>query len=202
MNIGLARLKKEYKISLQDPTPGILAEPDPKNWFTWHFVFFDLPSDTPYARGCYHGELRFPLAYPNAPPDILMHTPSGRLEVETKICTSFSSFHPESWSPSWNVQTILKGIVSFFLGDEGGTGTTRASNAMRRRLAAHSNAHNLKNHYFIELFQEKLEKMGKDLTCPTEDPVNPQESHQFLICCGVVLVLAALIGKYVWRTYI
>ena len=199
MNIGLARLKKEYRIALKDPTPGILAEPDPKNWFIWHFVFFDLPSDTPYASGVYHGELRFPLAYPNAPPEILMHTPSGRLETETKICTSFSSFHPESWSPSWNVQTILKGIVSFFLGDEGGTGTTQASASKRRSLAVDSYATNLGNRYFVELFKEKLERMGKDLSVRVEVE-RPQQACNSLVCVVLVLVVG-LVGKYVWKIY-
>ena len=195
MNIGLARLKKEYKFALQDPTPGILTEPDPKNWFVWHFVFFDLPTDTPYSAGVYHGELRFPLAYPNAPPDILMHTPSGRLEVETKICTSFSSFHPESWSPTWNVQTILKGIVSFFLGDEGGTGTTSSSNATRRRLARQSHAFNATNRLFVELFKEKLERMGKDLSPKGEESRGSEEETGVTVwmVLGVVAVIVACI---------
>ena len=202
MNIGLARLKKEYQLFLKDPPLGVVAEPDPKNWFRWHFVFYDLPAEGPYAGGFYHGELVFPLAYPNAPPDILMHTPSGRFEVETKICTSFSSFHPESWSPSWNVQTILKGIISFFLSDEGGTGTTRASNATKKAFASGSVAFNLKDKAFVELFQAKLEALGKDLTVrapPCDPSPRSQDAKELLIGAGVLLAVGlAMIGKYLY----
>ena len=43
------------------------------------------------------------------PPSIYMVTPSGRFEVNMKICMSMSDFHPESWNPSWRVETILVG---------------------------------------------------------------------------------------------
>ena len=36
-----------------------------------------------------------------------MLTPSGRFEVNKKICLSISSFHPETWQPSWGIRTAL-----------------------------------------------------------------------------------------------
>lgn len=28
-----------------------------------------------------------------------------------------TDFHPESWNPAWSVDTILTGLLSFFLSD-------------------------------------------------------------------------------------
>lgn len=43
-----------------------------------------------------------------------MLTPSGRFEVNKKICLSISSFHPETWQPSWGIRTALLAIMAFF----------------------------------------------------------------------------------------
>mmetsp|Transcript_5822 Transcript_5822/g.17827 ORF Transcript_5822/g.17827 Transcript_5822/m.17827 type:complete len:168 (+) Transcript_5822:388-891(+) len=68
-----------------------------------------------------------------------MHTPNGRFETGTRLCLSISDFHPESWSPSWGVSTILLGLLSFMLQvDQVALGTLPASSAsadLRRRLA-------------------------------------------------------------------
>ena len=44
-------------------------------------------------------------------PAIYMMTPSGRFDTTKKLCLSLSDFHPESWSPAWNVSSILVGSV-------------------------------------------------------------------------------------------
>lgn len=36
----------------------------------------------------------FPPTYPFAPPSILLLTPNGRFEVNTRLCLSFTDFHP------------------------------------------------------------------------------------------------------------
>ena len=76
------------------------------------------PPDTPYAEGYYHGKLIFPSDYPMNPPEIYMMTPSGRFEVNTTLCLSISSYHPEHWSPMWTIATIVRGllfIISYLL---------------------------------------------------------------------------------------
>jgi hypothetical protein len=40
----------------------------------------------------YHGKLKFPPDYPFAPPGIMMHTPSGRFEVNMRLCLSMSEW--------------------------------------------------------------------------------------------------------------
>ena len=67
----------------------------------------------PYEKGYYHGLLIFPTDYPVKPPEIRMLTPSGRFEVNTPLCTQFSSFHPWKWRPSWTIAYILKGLANF-----------------------------------------------------------------------------------------
>jgi hypothetical protein len=52
------------------------------------------------AGGWYHGKLKFPPDYPFAPPGIMMHTPSGRFEVNMRLCLSMSDYHPETWQAS------------------------------------------------------------------------------------------------------
>ena len=58
--------------------------------------------------------MQLPPNYPFAPPEILLLTQSGRFEVNKKICLSISSFHPESWQPSWGIRTALIALTAFF----------------------------------------------------------------------------------------
>ena len=47
-----------------------------------------------------------------------MNTPSGRFEPGTRICMSFTDYHPEDWNPAWSAFTILTGLLSFMVEDE------------------------------------------------------------------------------------
>ena len=47
------------------------------------------------------------------PPHIVFLTPSGRFETNTKICLSFSAFHPELWQPAWGIRLILEALIAF-----------------------------------------------------------------------------------------
>eukprot|EP00770_Monocercomonoides_exilis_P001215 MONOS_1207.1-p1 / transcript=MONOS_1207.1 / gene=MONOS_1207 / organism=Monocercomonoides_exilis_PA203 / gene_product=Ubiquitin-conjugating enzyme 6 A (Ubc6A) / transcript_product=Ubiquitin-conjugating enzyme 6 A (Ubc6A) / location=Mono_scaffold00020:175306-176049(+) / protein_length=196 / sequence_SO=supercontig / SO=protein_coding / is_pseudo=false len=98
------------------------------------------------------GVLKFPQNYPFAGPEIQMFTPSGRFETNTPICTSMSNFHPESWSTTWSVSSILVGLVSFMAEESHGVGSMSASDAERRKLAAQSIHFNQKNPVFNQLF--------------------------------------------------
>lgn len=112
---GAVRLQKEFK-ALEERKDSDLANfvatPTANNVFEWHFCIFGL-KDCAYEGGFYHGKLMFPIEYPNKPPGIIMFTPSGRFDVNKKICMSFSDFHPELWNPMWGVQTIIIGLISF-----------------------------------------------------------------------------------------
>ena len=62
------------------------------------------------------------------PPKITMITPNGRFEINKRLCLSISDFHPETWNPSWNVETILIGLYSFMLSEDYSDGTIGSIN--------------------------------------------------------------------------
>ena len=152
------RLEREL-IALRKSPPELLqACPLEKDIRTWMYVMDGSP-DTPFAGGQYIGMVKFPAQYPYKPPDILMLTPNGRFKPGEKICMSMTSFHPESWEPSWGVTTILLGLQSFMVDDDPAAGALfgpeQTSTSERRRLAAASRAWNRANSSdFVRLFPE------------------------------------------------
>lgn len=81
-----------------------------------HNIHFSCrgPKDTIFEGGIYHGKLILPAAFPFKPPDLLMITPSGRFETNKKICFSYTSYHPETWSPALKFKDIILGFLSLF----------------------------------------------------------------------------------------
>ena len=130
--IGAKRLQMELiAILKRKEFENFIAYPNASNIFDWHFVIFGL-KDCAYEGGYYHGNLIFPREYPFKPPRIKMLTPSGRFAVNTAICMSFSDFHPEMWSSSWGVATVVIGLISFMCTEEMTTGGVRASYSQRQ----------------------------------------------------------------------
>ena len=144
------RLMKEFQRLLRAPPPGIEARPLETDLLEWHFVF--RVTQEPYAGGEYHGRLNFPASFPMAAPSFRMLTPSGRFEPAARLCLSMSDYHPESWNPSWSVETLLVGLLSFMFEESDAIGSITASSAERKRLAATSKDFNAKNAIFRELF--------------------------------------------------
>ena len=62
-----------------------------------------------------------------------------------RICTSFSDYHPELWDPSWNVETIVVGLISFWLSNERTAGSVPSSDDEKRKMAEMSLEYNFKN---------------------------------------------------------
>lgn len=135
--VAQRRLTREYKNIAANPPPYIEAHPSESNILEWHYAITG-PEDTPYYGGQYWGVLIFPANYPFAPPQIRMHTPSGRFVSSTPLCLSISDFHPRSFNPAWEVSTILIGLLSFMTSDENTTGSLRASTAERENFAKQS----------------------------------------------------------------
>ena len=147
------RLISEYLRLQKEPVDSILAHPDPKNLRIWYFILYDL-KDSPYEGGVYMGKIDFPEEYPFQPPEIRLVTPNGRFKSGAKICTSFSSYHPESWSSSWGVSTMLVGLLSFWHEGKSTVGSIRVSDEQRRKLAKESMKYNMKNPNFVTLFSK------------------------------------------------
>ena len=79
------------------------------NLLEWHFSFTGI-ADTPYAHGIYHGRIRLPSNYPRSAPSICMITPNGRWEVGKDICLSATAHHQETWTPQWNLRTLIMAL--------------------------------------------------------------------------------------------
>lgn len=153
---ALTRLRREYSNIQSEKIPHIFARPTEKNLLVWHYVLHDLPAESPYCGGVYWGRLVFPKEYPLRPPAIYMNTPSGRFETNTRLCLSMSDFHPESWNPSWRIESILLGLVSFMLdtSEPRTTGGVHTSAQRRCEFAMASFAFNHNSSEFRELFPE------------------------------------------------
>ena len=223
--MGAKRLQMEYiSILKRKDLENFIAQPSPLNIFEWHFVIFGL-ADCPYENGYYHGSLSFPKEYPFKPPRIRMLTPSGRFQVNTPICMSFSDFHPEMWSSNWGVSTIVIGLISFMCAEEMTTGGMRVSHAQRLAFAKASIAYNidpLKNPKFTKIFAaDTLDRIGCSVAAqkrkadivkrPPPKTAATLESSQssisdgegqaskqrnFLIFAGFLLLVAYLIATY------
>jgi len=169
------RLREELIKLKTQPPPGIIAEPDESNILKWFYAIRG-PTDTPYEGGVYLGKLVFPKEYPLKPPSIHMLTPSGRFQINTKICMSMSDFHPESWNPMWSVATIIQGVQSFMASDELTTGGMKASEADRKKFAKLSMAYNQKN--YPNLFEGDIEAAleASSLACQKAEEENAKSS--------------------------
>ncbi|KAL1528268.1 hypothetical protein AB1Y20_009625 [Prymnesium parvum] len=150
----LARLRKEVRFF--EPPPYIRAKPLETNMKEWHYVL-QGPPDTPYEGGLYHGKVKFPEEYPFKPPAIYMITPNGRFATDTRLCLSISDFHPELWTPTWSVASILNGVLSFMLEDEATTGAVTTTLAEKHRLRAASVSFNANDPVFVSLFPELVD---------------------------------------------
>jgi len=152
----VARLRKEYVRLNAEPVPHISCKPLESNILEWHFVISGPPA-TPYEGGMYHGKLIFPPEYPYRPPSIYMLTPSGRFDINTRLCLSMSDFHPETWVPAWSVGTILNGILSFMLENTPTVGSVETTLAQKRNYARLSHAWNRKDSAFKQLFPQLVQ---------------------------------------------
>ncbi|XP_055356742.1 uncharacterized protein LOC129601857 [Paramacrobiotus metropolitanus] len=134
-NPAVKRLFREAQELRQNPDEDFNAEPLKDNLFEWHFTIRG-PSDTSFENGLYHGRIILPPDYPMKPPNIIILTPNGRFETNTKICLSISGYHPETWQPSWSIRTALKALIGFMpTPGNGAIGSLDLPDSHRRQLA-------------------------------------------------------------------
>lgn len=108
------RLSSEFKLLMKEPLDNVKVTLVNDNLDTWYIKIYNL-TDEEYKGGEYLMEILISKDYPFNAPDFRMLTPNGRFDVNRKLCFSNSGYHPESWSPMWNMKTIIMGFVSFFL---------------------------------------------------------------------------------------
>eukprot|EP00271_Cylindrocystis_brebissonii_P000007 TRINITY_DN1000_c0_g1_i1.p1 TRINITY_DN1000_c0_g1~~TRINITY_DN1000_c0_g1_i1.p1 ORF type:complete len:468 (+),score=114.87 TRINITY_DN1000_c0_g1_i1:400-1803(+) len=141
-NPAVKRILQEVKEMQRDPSKEYTSMPVEEDIFEWQFAIHG-PRDSEFEGGIYHGRIILPADYPFKPPAFMLLTPSGRFEVQTKICLSISAHHPEHWQPSWSVRTALLALIAFMptkpdgaLGSLDYTKEERRALAQKSRLAA------------------------------------------------------------------
>lgn len=143
----LKKNKLEFAQAIQDET----------NKFIFYFLLKgDDDPKSDYRGGYYIGKIMLPSTYPDKAGDFMMLTPNGRFTPDTKICLSNSGYHPESWTPTWTIRSMLIGFLSIFLSDqEQGIAHIKESSAKRKEYALHSVQFNLNkyNHIFKQFDQ-------------------------------------------------
>ncbi|KAG8096256.1 hypothetical protein GUJ93_ZPchr0013g34426 [Zizania palustris] len=118
-NPAVKRILQEVKEMQSNPSPDFMALPLEEDIFEWQFAILG-PRDSEFEGGIYHGRIQLPSDYPFKPPSFMLLTPSGRFEVQKKICLSISNYHPEHWQPSWSVRTALVALIAFMPTNPGG----------------------------------------------------------------------------------
>ncbi|ETW85473.1 hypothetical protein HETIRDRAFT_424744 [Heterobasidion irregulare TC 32-1] len=139
-NSAVKRIMQEARELAADPSTDYDAAPLEDNIFEWHCTLRGPPG-TDFAGGLYHARVMLPAEYPFRPPSIMLLTPNGRFELNTKICISFTNYHEELWQPAWGVRTAIIGLQGFFplKGQAAaGVGALEVPAAERRHLATMS----------------------------------------------------------------
>jgi len=176
---GVRRLVNEYKQISKHPIPNVLVHPKEEDIYTCYFVILGTSGD--YKGGKYLGCLELPPQYPMAPPRIMFLTPNGRFETNTKICVSFSDYHPELWNPSWGIESVLIGLYSFMLEDGhlGAIGSIQESPAKRRQYAKESHNFNMQFPFYAQYF---CTESGQEIEPTTGDEME-EENEKFCRYC-------------------
>lgn len=161
---------KDLKKNMIDSIQVIQDENDP-------FVFFFLlrgEKDSAFDGGFYMGKILLPKDYPVSPVDCLMLTPSGRFQINNKICLTNTGFHPESWSTTWTLEKMLVGFISVWTStdkdDTHGLSHINESDMDKRKYAKNSVKYNL-SHYdkIFKSFDQFVNPDGTMKPCQDKD---------------------------------
>lgn len=150
----LKRIQKEYKDLTLNPIENIIIIPESDNIYIWHYVI--LGNVLPYKNGHYYGKLTLHEDYPMKAPQIIMITPNGRFKTNTRLCFSMSDYHQETWSPNWNIRTIMIGFYSFMLEESATEGSIECDYNTRLLLAQQSQDFNNSHETFKNIFNAPL----------------------------------------------
>lgn len=159
------RINKEIQLYKKDNFmfPNLILRPSDE-MSIWYFVIYDL-KDTDFSGGVYLGKVTLPQQYPFKAPMFQFLTPSGRFETNKNLCTSFTGYHQNLYSPVWNIAGMCAGLTSFMTDSAdlieskgiGGMSTTSAfkkdiANKSREYITKHKDVLSIFNTYFSEYF--------------------------------------------------
>ena len=153
------RIANELRSIDRKPSKEFVVLPSEK-YNEWYFMVIGSP-DTVYHDGHYLGKIIFSKDYPKTPIDFVMLTPSGRFNINKKICLSNSGFHPEKWSMSWTVNNSLIGFISIMNDDKDIDGVNHMleSKETREKMCKESFTYNIEKHPMI--YADIVEKLSK-----------------------------------------
>lgn len=153
----MKRLQKEIQMYKNEEFkfPNLILRYDESNILNWYFIVYDLV-DTPFENGVYFGKISLPREYPLKAPDFVFITPNGRFETNKKICTTFSAFHQETYTSTWNIMTMMEGMISFMTdrNPERGIGSLITSDEEKTVFAQKSMEWNMGNSLFNDIFPD------------------------------------------------
>lgn len=157
----IKRVNKEITMYAKEgfSFPNLLLQPT-DTLDIWYFLIHDL-KDTDYENGMYLGKIMLPPKYPFKAPDFMFLTETGRFEINKKICTTFTGFHNDQYSPSWNIASMCCGLISFMTdppdtGDSDGIGKKNTTPEEKKEIAKMSTSKIKQNDVFKEYFENLI----------------------------------------------
>lgn len=162
----LKRISKEILMYKNDnfKFPNLILRYNEDDLLKWYFIVYDL-KDTAFENGIYFGKITLPSEYPLKPPDFIFITPNGRFQTEKKICTTFSAYHQETYTSTWNILTMMEGMISFMtdLNPDIGLGSMESTIEDKQQFAKDSLEWNLRNLEFVKIFPDINELIKNNL---------------------------------------
>jgi ubiquitin-conjugating enzyme E2 J2 len=163
------RMKNELRLLLKLDLGFAQIIPSEDDKLIFYFLLKGS-DDSPYKGGYYIGKIMLDKEYPAKPGDFMMFTPSGRFNVNSKICLSNSAYHSNEHTPSWTLENMVVGMASIFHEeDHDDKGKQKHSIShlydspqLRKMYASQSVDYNLKNYKNIFLrFKQFVDVDGK-----------------------------------------
>ena len=153
----LKRLNKEILMYQKEnfKFPNLILRHQEDDILLWYFIVYDL-KETPFENGVYFGKILLDEQYPLKPPNFIFITPNGRFETNKKICTTFSAYHQETYTSTWNIMSMMEGMISFMTdkNPDRGVGSLETTDEEKIRLAKMSLEWNKSNDIFISTFHD------------------------------------------------
>lgn len=153
------RVNKEIQLYKKDNFifPNLILKPT-DNLEIWYFIVYNL-KDTDYENGVYLGKVLLNPKYPFKAPDFQFLTPSGRFDMNKKLCTSFTGYHQELYSPSWNIASMCAGLISFMTDsidkiESKGIGGISTTSEFKKQTAQNSREYIKNNLQILNIFEK------------------------------------------------
>ena len=108
--MALRRINKEY-IEMQDENfTSFIANPLNNDLMHWNAIIIG-PQDTPYEKGFFHLDIKFPKEYPFKPPNITFINKIYHPNINYKgeICLDILN---KEWSPALTISKVILSICS------------------------------------------------------------------------------------------